>query len=552
MAIVSKSLFEREALALGDVWPTARYDSANPRLAALADGGRLFLVTVRPPDETLWLVGVLEQPRFAAKRWTAKANTTAIRDITAHKAALGITAKKGALGMSLQTPRILTAEQAAVLVDGAATRRAKAAAKAAPAAKATAAAKATGAAKATVPKTTTAAKATTVARTMQAAKRAHAAKATTVATATKAAPAALDTVALLASWRTNRAPRTADVLQTVTDDDLAARFAEIEKKQLGAARSRIDKLPDDPRVTVFLVALLREAHWPGSSARTVWNAVFARLVALKDRRAIEPLRALVTTPPYFLGAAFTAAMVRKIGETADALERVKATDVAVDADVAIPPGGWFAQRGVAANVEQILAEVWAHPEDMGVRSVAADVLLEQGDPWGELISLQLAGKRADALLKKIAGRVAGPIAEVAKRDGMVFEGGFLAEVRLDKAMVGRRRWEDAARTSYWSTVHTVRLRMEMPVWFPSMWLTNPALARLRTIVIEGGDKGVIERSDAAAPWKIARLSGTLGYALRRCFNAFISGLPKRELQRMKLPAHRAAVEIMQKAGYSAS
>ena len=41
-----------------------RYVSANKGLEPLADGGRLYLVTVRPPNEALWLVAVLEQPKF--------------------------------------------------------------------------------------------------------------------------------------------------------------------------------------------------------------------------------------------------------------------------------------------------------------------------------------------------------------------------------------------------------------------------------------------------------------------------------------------------------
>jgi hypothetical protein len=55
LAIVSKAIFERDArgLSLGDVWPVDRYTSANKGLQTLADGGRIFLVTVRPPDERL-------------------------------------------------------------------------------------------------------------------------------------------------------------------------------------------------------------------------------------------------------------------------------------------------------------------------------------------------------------------------------------------------------------------------------------------------------------------------------------------------------------------
>lgn len=122
MAIVSKAIFERDAagLAVGAVWPTDRYVSQNKGLAPLHDGGDLYLVTVRP-GELLWLVGVLRKPSTAVDGWRAKPNARPIQSIDALKPKLqfstgaGITAKAGALGMSLQTPRVLTDADVALL-----------------------------------------------------------------------------------------------------------------------------------------------------------------------------------------------------------------------------------------------------------------------------------------------------------------------------------------------------------------------------------------------------------------------------------------------------
>jgi uncharacterized protein (TIGR02996 family) len=128
MAIVSKAVFEREAgksPALGTRLGMDRYVTTNKALDPLAGGGRLYLVTVRPPKEDLWLVAILEQPKHDGEAWVAKKSQTPITDITKLKGKLkfesgtGIKAKKGALGMSLQTPRALTAADAALL-DGAA------------------------------------------------------------------------------------------------------------------------------------------------------------------------------------------------------------------------------------------------------------------------------------------------------------------------------------------------------------------------------------------------------------------------------------------------
>lgn len=124
MAIVSKAVFEKmvpKGVAVGHRVETDRYTSTNKIFATLADGGALFLVTVRPPDERLWLVAIVEEPKLVKDAWVGAMNTTPITDVTAVLPKLtlesgqGIKAKKGALGMSLQTPRVLTAQDDALL-----------------------------------------------------------------------------------------------------------------------------------------------------------------------------------------------------------------------------------------------------------------------------------------------------------------------------------------------------------------------------------------------------------------------------------------------------
>lgn len=132
LAVVSKKVFEAERsasgkkLGLGDVWATAKYLSTHASLRPLGEGGHLFLATVRPPDEALWLVAVLVSPALDDTGWAAAPNTVPITDITPLKTKIkfasgsGITAEKGKLGMSLQTPRALTAEDEALLLAAAA------------------------------------------------------------------------------------------------------------------------------------------------------------------------------------------------------------------------------------------------------------------------------------------------------------------------------------------------------------------------------------------------------------------------------------------------
>lgn len=121
-AIVSKAVFEKEALVdgetvdLGGVWPVKSYKGAAKVFEnTLAGGGRIFMVTVRPPDEKLWLLAVLESPKFDKKTtaWVAAANVVPATDISSLRKSIkfesgkGMSQDKGALGMSLQTPRAL-------------------------------------------------------------------------------------------------------------------------------------------------------------------------------------------------------------------------------------------------------------------------------------------------------------------------------------------------------------------------------------------------------------------------------------------------------------
>ena len=127
LAIISKAVFEKEAAGSkpGDVLPMERYRSNSRYLAPLGTGGRLFLVTVRPPNEALWLVAVLEGLTADEEGWRARPNRVPITDITAliprirFESGKGIQAAKGALGMSLQTPRALAAADAELMLQAA-------------------------------------------------------------------------------------------------------------------------------------------------------------------------------------------------------------------------------------------------------------------------------------------------------------------------------------------------------------------------------------------------------------------------------------------------
>ncbi|MDX9723289.1 MAG: hypothetical protein RBU37_21230, partial [Myxococcota bacterium] len=121
LALVSKKAFDSvrvngRSLQLGELWPVDQYLSKTPALRTLEAGGALFLVTVRPPDERLWLLAILQDPRFDGSKWTCAQNTTPVREIShlvpkfRFANGTGLNPAPGKLGMSLQTPRVLSAE----------------------------------------------------------------------------------------------------------------------------------------------------------------------------------------------------------------------------------------------------------------------------------------------------------------------------------------------------------------------------------------------------------------------------------------------------------
>jgi eukaryotic-like serine/threonine-protein kinase len=120
LAIVSKAIFERDARAdgeligPGDIWPVDRYISTHKTFQALEGGGRIFLVTVRPPNEQLWFLGVVDEPAFDGSAWISETpNRLAVTDISALRKSItfesgkGMSQDRGTLGMSLQAPRAL-------------------------------------------------------------------------------------------------------------------------------------------------------------------------------------------------------------------------------------------------------------------------------------------------------------------------------------------------------------------------------------------------------------------------------------------------------------
>jgi uncharacterized protein (TIGR02996 family) len=470
LAIVSKAVFEADnrGAALGDVLGIDRYVSTNKALEPLRQGGRLFLVTVRPPDEQLWLVAVLDSPKHDGTAWISKRNAQPIRDLTGLRGAIrftsntGISATKGALGMSLQTPRQLTPDDVALMQGGApvASKPARRPAKPTPPRRTSAPAKAAPPLPPPPPPKKGAS--------------------TDVATLLEKKQWSKALEALLARWSEARAPELAEVIERVSAQlqpakawnlsaadaaqfDLAALLTTLTDGKFADSLKRIqalEKLGPDPRVAAALSRLLVTPPFTAQSSREFWTSLGEQL---SDRHA-DPRTLAVLKP---LAKDYQATFGRtKMGETMERRVQalvsslsarfpttphadVKALLAALPAQKA-PPSGPKSKSG--QSLTALLAAVYERPDDDGVREVYADALLEVGDPRGEFMSLQLRRARGEALTpaeakqeaalqKKHAKAWLGPLYDVLHTTHLEFRSGFLygAQIRpVSKALPAAR------------------------------------------------------------------------------------------------------------------
>jgi len=357
---------------------------------------------------------------------------------------------------------------------------------------------------------------------------------------------------LLERWQKSRSSRVADVMDRLgatADDGFSASLVPITKSGPAADSPKrmraVADLPDDPRLTTAILAWLAKPRWAGSSSAKGWEAMFARLVSLRDERALPRLREMTKTLPPFEGAKHSAWMRERIAETADAL--AKATSKlkkAKDDDLAAIEARLAPARVAAGPAPlTVVAQVFAAPDDDDVRRVAADALLEHEDPWGELINLQLVTNpskeqlaRAVELIKKQGKRFAGPIANISSADTRRFAKGFLVEVATDAVMVGRREWEEAIAAPHWATVQRVRIGFaSTPKWWVTAWAKSAAHQGVRELsfCLYRDPKIVCTRADASAPWRVAETSEAAPPFLKQ-FAEWAKGLPKAERARIEV------------------
>ncbi len=245
------------------------------------------------------------------------------------------------------------------------------------------------------------------------------------------------------AWRRTRHPRFAAIAQWATVRALAAaprpalatgtKRAEVEAWQrafeerdeldlprllaaVGTGRSPLStervvllSTLDDPRVVSGLLGLLEAPPFRAGTAQPFFRACATALAASGDPRVRPALvdlaaryKGIIETSVGDVVAALlarTAAQLDQVkpGPLPEALERQAAAwETRFDAERAAGQRETARGRSARVNDDELLAAVFAAPDDDVPRLVYADALSERGDARGEFIALQLARARGEA------------------------------------------------------------------------------------------------------------------------------------------------------------
>lgn len=220
---------------------------------------------------------------------------------------------------------------------------------------------------------------------------------------------------------------------------------------------KLDQLREDPRLSGAVCRWLRDPPVRGKGRGEFFAMALALLARMDDVRA-RPLLQELTTPEAQVGAIRVAGLSnwKRLCEVAREIAALRVREPTPD-ETALLAGlrkALGAGRDQALDPAALLAQVYARPEDDGVRAVLSDALLERGDPRGEFVALQLARQatgeppstRERALADHWGRAWLGAIEPYVMRGGTVFERGFVARCRLAGGLA------QAARCPEWATV----------------------------------------------------------------------------------------------------
>ncbi len=305
-------------------------------------------------------------------------------------------------------------------------------------------------------------------------------------------------VELVAHWRVTRSPHTAAIIERLgVTDELQQKLSAVVTPRVATSATNFEALRDidDPRLSRYALNALANPPFCAPSAQSFLLALADTIARLRDGRLHAELphiksvlRARLARKPMFVELA------RRLDEIAAALPAaVEPTPAEAKVLATLKP---------ARTAEELLAAVYANPDDDVPRQIYADFLLERGDPRGEFIALQLQRARDAApsareteLLAKYGKQWLGPLAIVLRwgksYSNTKFERGFVSVADfIDHA---EKKLRLIAADPGWATIE----ELARGNW-PDEFITAAPLRALKHFATPlDGDSGAVllQRSD---------------------------------------------------------
>jgi uncharacterized protein (TIGR02996 family) len=247
--------------------------------------------------------------------------------------------------------------------------------------------------------------------------------------------------------------------------------------------------PDDPRVARRLASVFDlPLPWNLGALRGLYVVLTDWLIRIGDP-AVRARLEICAAEPRGTNAGIRTIQQREVRRALAEIPAAEphAFDEAVLAWVARLDDGRTAARDRGDATEAALwADIAAAPDDPAPRMVLADLLIERGDPRGELFALQatvedtrrarqLDARRTRQLVDEHWHAWLGDLALVLTRQGTEFERGMLTTVRVGQSSSPAWAFRKARGHRELAAVHTVRRAQVSPTYYALLIAALPRL-----------------------------------------------------------------------------
>lgn len=273
--------------------------------------------------------------------------------------------------------------------------------------------------------------------------------------------------------------------------DLARLMAANRATSAAEAAARVKALAtrEDPRLIDEVLAVLESPPWRANVFKDFVRTAIEVFVSARDVRAREAMKDLAPRYKAIIETSVGDWVSTQLARAAQAMSGVEPTPLsAADEKRLAELEQRLSVRAVkksARSDAELLATIYAAPDDDGPRLVFADALSERGDPRGEFISLQVQRFRGHGTTEQLARerelhgdpkRLAAWALPLANGGTFTFERGFPVAVTLKPASAKKVLGEPA-----WATVRSVAGLEKLSGKLALEFLEHPAMAHVREV-----------------------------------------------------------------------